>query len=636
MGFVRSAVSVPILVHARATVNMFAGASTMSTSSQPFRLGTRQVLVYAALLISMCLLLTLPSALIAGAVWFAIGRKFKRVENAVLCFGGLLLLLTVGIGSSLKDQVLWMVNIIGFGDRDWTPPFIGSIALGVFYAGLYGLVVSTMLWGKISTRSSSIFSVFRSPFAQDSLVPTEGEKSKVRLVQPPGGIITNPAHISKSGAEPGKRSLAIGLNRRKEPVYISEQEISMHGMILGSTGSGKTETIKVLAASLADMGWTGMVLDLKEDTARGGLREFLDTYAMSRTTPFQQLAISDPTPEFWFNPLEGMGPDEARDTILSLTDYDDEYWKNINKKLLGQIVTLVFDAHHADPQQFPYPTILEIGRILSAGDISSATRKMRGVIASATGRVDDERYSALIMPTPDEAKSASGFGAKLTQMYNTQVGRTVLRPDQANPRPSLDVTAKGITYIGLDTQSKKDLSLIISSAVLQRMSVYSGQRTRGEIDKSKTPRFIIIDEANVINRDIVKMILQKARGARLAIVLCTQGPDDWIDTRGDDWSAMSNNINFAIIGQQGSFASAEKCAEFIGERNKLQVSQQVDMMEYGQRSTLRETVDYLVAPHELRALSIGEAILRINKPTEKVTWLTVKRRDPTARLRAGS
>jgi len=603
----------------------------MSTSNQPYRMGTRQLLIYGSALLALLLVLTLPASLFAFASWFAVVRTFKRFENALVFVGGLLFSLVTGFSSAFSSQVSWLLGMVGLSDRVWLPPVFSTVALGTLYVGLYGLVASTILWGKVATRSSSVFRVFRSPFAQDSLVPSESEKSKVRLVQPPGGIISNPGSSARDQSEPGKRSFAVGLNRRKEPVYLTEQEIGMHGMILGSTGSGKTETIKVLAANLADLGWPGMVLDLKEDTASGGLRDFLESYSMHHTVPFQQLAISDSSPEYWFNPLEGMGPDEARDTILSLTDYDDEYWKNINKKLLGQIVTLVFDAHHADPQQFPYPTILEIGRILSAGDISAATRKMRGVIASATGKVDEERYSALIQPTPDEAKSASGFGAKLTQMYNTQVGRTVLRPDPANPRPSLDVTAKGLTYIGLDTQSKKDLSLIVSSAVLQRMSVYSGQRTRGEVGAKKTPRFIIIDEANVINREIVKTILQKARGAGLVVVLCTQGPEDWIDARGDDWSQMANNINFAVIMAQGSPVSAEKCAEFIGEKNKLQVSQQVDLMEYGQRSTLRETVDYLVPPHELRALSIGEAILRVNKPTEKVTWLTVKRRDPTAR-----
>lgn len=607
------------------------GDHSMSTSDQPYRLGTRQILIYSSLLLGTGAILTLPATVVAVIFRYTIGRALRRLEHAVLLLGSIVCLFALGFGGVLAAQAKWLMSMAGSGDRQWIPPLLASLALGLFYAAVYGLTVSTLLWGKIAARSASVIKVFRSPFDSDSLVPTDSEKEKVRLVQPPGGIIANPANSTVHlNTEVGKRSFALGLDRRKNPVYLTEQEVGMHGMILGSTGSGKTETIKVLAANLADLGWPGMILDLKEDTSTGGLRDFLSAYASTHALPYQQLAISDPNPEFWFNPLEGMGPDEARDTILSLTEYDDAYWKNINLKMLGQIVTLLYDAHASDPQQFLYPTILEIGRILSAPDLSVATRKMRATIANRTGVVEDERYSALVHPTQDEAKSASGFGAKLTQMFNTQVGRTVLRPDPTNPRPSLDVTASGLTYVGLDTQSKKDLSLIVSSAVLQRMSVYSGQRTRGEVAKGAA-RFIIIDEANVINRDIVKTILQKARAAGVVVVLCTQGPEDWIDEKGDDWSTMAQNINFAVIMAQGSPVSAEKCAEFIGEKNKLQVSQQVDLMEYGKKSTLRETVDFLVPPHQLRALSIGEAILRVNKPAETVTWMTVKKRDPAAR-----
>lgn len=602
----------------------------MTTSDQPYRLGTRQVLIYFSVLAGIIGVLTLPSTLFAIAARRLFSRNLRRTELGVMFLGATLSLFVLGL-SSITDQAQWLLSMAGWGDRRWIPPLLSTVTLGLFYTALYGLVVSTILWKKVAARSSSVIRVFKNPFESDSLVPSETEKQKVRLVQPPGGMITAlPGAALQQSNEIGKRLLAVGLDRKRNPVYISEQEVGMHGMILGSTGSGKTETIKVLAANLADLGWPGMVLDLKEDTSTGGLRDFLSAYAQHHALPFQELALSDPNPSFWFNPLEGMGPDEARDTILSLTEYDDSYWKNINLKMLGQIVTLLFDAHAADPQQFPYPTILEIGRILSAPDLAVATRKMRASIATATGVVDDERYSALIHPSQDEAKSAIGFGAKLTQMYNTQVGRTVLRPDPTKARPSLDVTATGLTYVGLDTQSKKDLSLIVSSAVLQRMSVYSGQRTRGEVAKGAA-RFIIIDEANAINRDIVKTILQKARAAGVVVVLCTQSPEDWIDERGDDWSTMAQNINFAIVMAQGSPRSAELCAEFIGEKNKLQVSQQVDLMEYGKKSMLRETVDYLVPPHQLRALSIGEAILRVNKPTEKVTWMTVKKRDPSIR-----
>lgn len=603
----------------------------MTTSDQPYRLGTRQVLVYAAATVFFVAVLTLPAFLLATAVCLFLGRRLSRSEGAIIFVAACIGVLAVGL-EVLTAPASWLVGLFTDGaDREWLPQLLPTCTLAAFYIGLWQVVSSSATWGRVTAKTNAITKVFRNPFARDSLVPTEREKQRVRLVEPPGGLLRSSGRVSTAG-EVGTRSVSIGLDPKRQPVLLSEGEIGMHGMILGSTGSGKTETIKVLAANLLDLGWPGMVLDLKEDTSTGGLRDFLATYAQHHAMPFQELALSDPSPKYWFNPLEGMGPDEARDTILSLTEYDDAYWKNINLKMLGQIVTLLFDAHAADPEQVPYPTILEIGRILSSSDLSAATRKLRGIVASRTGAVDEERYSALIHPSPDEAKSAIGFGAKLTQIFNTQVGRTVLRPDPAKGVPSLDVTAPGISYVGLDTQSKRDLSLIVSSAVLQRMAVFSGQRTRGQVAKGN-PRFIIIDEANVINRDIVKTILQKARAAGVVIVLCTQGPEDWIDEQGDDWSTMAQNINWAVIMAQGSPRSAELCAEFVGEKNMLQVSQQVDLMEYGRSSMMRETVDYLVMPHELRGLSIGEAILRVNKPKERVTWMTVKRRDPTARAR---
>src|SRR5690606_29478986 len=155
----------------------------------------------------------------------------------------------------------------------------------------------------------------------------------------------------------------------------------------------------------------------------------------------------------WLNPLSGMGSDEARDTVLSLTEFDDSYWQNINKKLLGQLVNLLYDVHEIDPETYQYPTMLEVARILSGelhtadltynaalrqssttdadakstlskglvqGDtLPAVTKRMRGLVASTWGpETAQDRYSALARPTQDEAKSASGFGAKLMQIYN--------------------------------------------------------------------------------------------------------------------------------------------------------------------------------------------------------------------------
>ena len=357
-------------------------------------------------------------------------------------------------------------------------------------------------------------------------------------------------------------------------------------VILGSTGSGKTVTIKSLAAALMDLGWEGMILDLKEDTARGGLRDFCRDYAGAHSMAYQHLALSEVNSEYWINPLEGMNADYARDTILALTGFDDFYWSSINKKMLGQLVNLCYDAHEADPVSVPYPTIYGIGELLEKGSLANATKKLRAIVEAAHPGASTGRYDALASPEQDAQKSASGFGAKLTQMYDTIAGRTVLRPGEG--RKDINVTEGGLVYVGLDSMGKLDLSVLISSAVLQRMSVFAAHRTTGQSDRGGK-RFLIIDEASVANRTILKALLSKARSAGVAIIVCTQGPDDWIDENGDDWSELTQNINIGVVMRQGSAKSAELCAEYVGQTTKIQSSISLEEGERTSKATAERT-----------------------------------------------
>ncbi|MGH9153260.1 MAG: hypothetical protein ACRD03_12875 [Acidimicrobiales bacterium] len=51
---------------------------------------------------------------------------------------------------------------------------------------------------------------------------------------------------------------------------------------------------------------------------------------------------------------------------------------------------------------------------------------------------------------------------------------------------------------------------MISSAVLQRMSVYAAQRSTAKVGEQ---RFLIIDESNFVARQIVMNLLSRARSA---------------------------------------------------------------------------------------------------------------------------
>ena len=430
------------------------------------------------------------------------------------------------------------------------------------------------------------------------------------------------------------------------PVKCIKVDSPSHLYLAGSEliATHNTETIKVIVSSLLTFGWSGMVLDLKEDAGPGGLRDWCEKYALSHQVAYQELCSSAQVSHTWFNPLEGLGPDEIRDTILALQEFDDAHWANINKEMLGQLVNLMVWANQVDPTRFKPPDMYTMGQIMTQDNLPGATKKMRAAMQHHPG-VEPEMFDVLAHPSEATKKSAPGYGAKLKQIFETQAGRTVLRASPDGTRRVIDVTSRGLTYVGLDSLGKADLTKMVSSAVLQRMSAYASARTTGQTGEGRAPapRFLIVDEAGWVDRTIVTNLLARARSAGICVILCTQGPKDWIDKQGDDWGMLTNNVNVSLIMAQGSPDSAELCAEYIGQQYRQRTSETVKKTkgllwdkpvrnadgEVTESLSVSEELAYKVEPEELRNMTVGDIIVRVGKPKNRVQWGKVQMRNPT-------
>ena len=584
---------------------------------------------YAALVGIVIVVLLSPVIILAGVVFLLARGRLRRWEATSVAAAALAVSVVrlPGLASSYWNwaQSFWSS---GHGAK-WAVPVIPIAVWALFVSMTAVAVLST-------ERGAALLSSFwKHPdlLGSPSILPSDKQRRRVSVAAPAGGLVVDPtAHSVVAPVPVGQRELPIGIDSNGVPVTLSEQEIKTHGLVLGATGSGKTETLKALVANLLDLGWDVLMLDLKEDTQAGGLRDFCREYAHSHAMPYQELALSDPRPEFWFNTLQGLGPDEARDTILSLMRFDDEHWQNINKKLLGELVNLFYTANQVDPAQCHLPTMHDIGKVLSdPAGLPSATKKMRATIKAALPGYSDARYSSLSSPSQAEVQSATGFGAKLVQLYATQAGMTVLSPGDG--RRPLDVTLQGLAYVGLDTMGKPDLTQAVSAAVLQRISVYAAERTTGRVVNTgpTRPKAVIVDEAGWVNRGIVMNLLTRARSAGFSVWLATQSANDWPDEKGDDWPKMTSNTNCAIIMKQGEPVSAEICAAYIGKKEFTQYTAQVSGGEYMDAGSARSRWDYIVQPDEVRSLGVGEAVLRVGSPANRITWMKVIRRNPSAK-----
>lgn len=578
-----------------------------------------QTALFYMALVAAGLAALLPGLIAVFSFLFTHTRLSRKAFAGVLVAAvGLSTVAYFADGMGIMSYLTWLVAIFGVGERGvWPPPIVEIIAYaGVFY-GLLGVLGADQLAGfhpkigewlgerlvdptefdheRVQELSIAVFgSGNEDEFSPSRFVNSDDTKDGATHTDPDG----IPLYLGRSPIKRGGEY---------EPVVLYTGDISRHGLILGSTGSGKSETIKRLVADLIDAGWDGCVLDLKEDIGEGSLAHFLEAYAAEAGINYQHWAVSYEAEdyEFYLDPLAGIGMDLAKNMIASMQDFEAPHWEMLCKQILGQLLYLMYLAHEADPHRFPSPNLRDVGRILSL-DFSTETQAMRAVVKTTfADRVEDSEFEILARPTPNHRQAASGLGARISAVYESTVGRTGLKP--SSERKAIDFAARGLTYIGLDQTGQPDTSRVISSAVLAAHgALVSRRKDDPRVKAKKDRRFLIVDEAASVQPELVKNLLSKARSAGIAVILATQGAMDW----GDEWGAMANNTNFSIIMAQEDPESAERLSALIGTKKEAEESQTVRDDEVVGMS-VREVEVPIVPAQTIREMKVGQAYLRV-------------------------
>lgn len=581
-------------------------------------------LPYIVILVLIFFALFFPILVISVPLYFLF-KRFNFIESiSGLIFSSLISLI---VSIQYKDLYFkWYIN--SFKEkRILTDGF--PIIFIIPFSLLIVFILLTIKNTRFSSKLPSLTNRKNLPAESPGLMPSLEEKEIAKKIVSIAGrdfTIDNSVHSSNSDIKFPNRQFPIGVNKAKDKVYISESELRYHGIIFGSTGSGKTEIIKSIAGGLLDLGWHGMMLDLKEDTAPGGLKDWCEDYSSEHSLPYQDFALSNPNPNYWFSPLKDIGPDEALNTILASQKFEDAFYRALNEKQLGQLISLLHLCNKIDPKKYSQLTVYDIGNILSSSDLREATKSMVALVTSTYPDYSKEDFDTLIHPSKQLQETAIGLGARLTGLYQTQVGRRALKEGEG--RKEIDVTIPGLTYIGLDSMGKGEITRLISASVLRRMAVFASDRISGKQPgagriENAQPRFLIIDEANFVDKKILLELLSRARSSYITVIVCTQGPSDWESKSGDevDLESLLQNCNVSFIMSQGSQYNAEICANIIGKENRQDVTQRIDSFgELTESGTIRNVVDHVVTADEIRSLGTGECIVRISRPSVRRFW----------------
>ena len=595
----------------------------------------KALLYIAGGLIALAALVVLwPVVLVAVGAYF-LGNRLnwnKTIWAILLVVSSLAIIFTWK--QSTTYYLTWVLNLFPISILNDipdilfdNPPDVGLLplpllTLSIFWTSAFCLIKDTAAWERVVglfDKNKSDLKVWQSIFPE--------ERKKAALIK---AIRAMPAPLSKipgnseSKLPRPKRNTGAGpiaRDRFKKDIPLSAEDIKTHMIVFGSTGTGKTVLLKSLIGMLMDFGYSGTVVDLKEDTAEGEVRDYCRAYAWRNDIPYQEVSLGDPGGgSWWLNSLDGMNADEALNAIMATQSFDDQYHQSMNKKMAGAAVQLAYALYKAAPERYGQPSMWTIGEIMlnpkqQAGAINLV--KMR--LGYSDFEVKD-RFNALLNPTKDDETESTSFGTKLTNLYNSDAGRDVLRPGNTpwgKPRAQIDLSMEGLTYLGLSSLSKRDHAEALSAGILQRFAVMAAKRTAGE--EEKTERFLIVDEASVIDCDMAVNLLNKCRGANIRVILSTQGPDDWNTGPSQDWERMSQNHNVSIFMRMPSVSATKLASEFIGERQVADVSLSMEDSKLTGQGNASMKEKPLVQSEELRAMGVGEFIMRVGSPY-RLTW----------------
>lgn len=590
----------------------------------------------------LCVVALLLSALIPTVLGILIFWLFNRLHLAHRLspasprrFYVILLVATTAtsIYSFTNGEVLryfqWLIGIFGLSEIQWyQPPLLALPSYTLFITALIGSLGTEWLR---SHAPEKIRSAIPSLNTEEAILVDPDQAARVAastLAAPPLDDSADRTVVSGGDAShPDSERITIGIDSRRRPVHLHTGDMGSHGIVLGTTGTGKTVTLEALIRGMLDRGYSGCVLDLKEDIGVGGLADFLESYAAANTVEYQHWALSYAEEDFIFylDPMFGLNRDLAANMITSMQDFEAPHWEAMCKQILGQLLHLMYTAHDIAPDKFPIPNLRDVGRILS-GDLHDDTQAMRAVVfqhLKDLGQFEEGDWTTLNKPSPEHRQASKGLGARISAAYESHAGRTGLRA--GGGRKPIRLADRGLVYIGLDSLGQPDTSRVVSSAILAGYSALASSRKDDpRVAAKEDRRFLVIDEAAAVNTTMVKNLLSRARSAGISIILATQGAVDW----GDDWPAMVNNTNFSIIMGQQDMVSAQLAAELIGR--EVRTDESVSLSE-GEivRTNIRDVEDFRVPPENLRALPRGQAFVRVRdrfgSNVPYLTWVAIQR-----------
>lgn len=412
---------------------------------------------------------------------------------------------------------------------------------------------------------------------------------------------------AKRGATASDGRIAIGEERRtRRPVALSLAQLRKHTLILGATGSGKSNALLWLTTSLIRAGYGAIVLDMKADPE---LRERLAVEAGLCGRPFYLFRL-DACDQF-YNPLRRGSATARRDRLAAAQTFSDDYYR-------GLFVThakLVIDVLDAIGEETTIPALAEWWD----------PRDLRELVRRISDQALRERVVRQLDRLPQrQADDIATLRARIAEVAEIEAAERLRAGSSEADEIDLEAALqrRAVVVFSINADSYPGAGATVGKLILQDLVALAG-----DLRQTRTPAraVLALDEFGALDGEQIGRLLSTSRDVELMNVLAGQDLAQLRRVSEHFAAEVKANVCAVIAHRQSEPDSAEEIARIAGTEEVVKQTLQIDRRRFGlphgaesgdQTGVGSQHYErhFLVNPDEIKNLDTGEALVRASAP----------------------
>ncbi len=410
-----------------------------------------------------------------------------------------------------------------------------------------------------------------------------------RLAAPPltAGGAAREAEEDRGGSE-----LGSGTRGR---FIVPDSWLNRMLLIVGTTGSGKTTSLRHFYRRAIRRGYPVIAIDGKPDEAH---IEWIRREAEESGREFHGFNCADCCK---YDFLSAGGETELKDKIIALKEWESDYYRSLSEVYLQTVFRLLRKRGGG----FALPDVI---RLLDYAELVKEARSLK----------DENLMSEVKRRGETKIDELKGLQAHLETLSGSELGRN-LCAEAGAVRLSDVLSSGGVMFFALPALRYPSFSSLLGKLVINDI------KATIERNAGRRPVFCIFDEFSIFAGEPVLNLINMGRGKGVHGILGTQGLDDLARGGREFKGQVLNCINTLFVHRVNSPKDAEELSAWIGTRESVETTRQIDFRTGSMdKGSQRATREYLVHPDEIKnGLSAGEAFVS-SKCTSPPTLERVK------------